>query len=61
MNRLILSGDMVAVDSYCGQLMEEHDETFSIADRLANQLIYAERLGLGTREADRIQTVEVTE
>ena len=29
-NRFILSWDMVALDTYCSRIMEEHDETYTI-------------------------------
>ena len=45
--RMVPSGDMVAVDSYCGSLMEKLDEVFNKGRRLRRQLDYAHQLGLG--------------
>jgi uncharacterized protein (DUF362 family) len=59
-NRLVLSGDMVAVDAHCAALMEQRDETFSAARRVAAQLDYAVRLRLGTRDLHAMKLVELT-
>lgn len=57
-NRLIFSGDMAALDSYCAQLMAKHDPTFS-AGMIAGQLRYAASLGLGAPDLDRVKFVEI--
>lgn len=57
--RMVLSGDMVAVDSYCGSLMEKLDETFHKARRLQRQLDYAHSLGLGEFDLAKAEVVEV--
>jgi uncharacterized protein (DUF362 family) len=57
-NRLILSGDMVALDSYCARLMARHDPTFSV-DMIAGQLRHAATLGLGSPDLDRLKVVEI--
>jgi uncharacterized protein (DUF362 family) len=57
-NKLILSGDMVAVDSYCARLMAQHDETFSL-DMVAPQLKHATALGLGKADLDAVKIVEI--
>ncbi len=59
-NRLILSGDMVAVDSYCADLMQKYDETFQKERRVKWQLEYAKRLGLGTMDLNQVETIEIT-
>ena len=46
---------MVAVDCYCGGVMERLDPTFSRSKRLQRQLEYAQSLGLG--EADLAKAV----
>ncbi len=60
MNRLILSGDMVAVDSYCADLMQKYDETFQKEKRVERQLEYARHLGLGTKDLNQVETIEIT-
>ncbi len=57
-NRLILSGDMAALDSYCAQLMARHDPTFSV-DMIRGQLRHAATLGLGSPDLERVKVVEI--
>ncbi len=57
--RLVLSGDMVAVDAYCGRLMEKLDSTFDRGKRLQRQLDYAQSLGLGEAELAKAELLEV--
>ncbi|HVO63837.1 MAG TPA: DUF362 domain-containing protein [Terriglobales bacterium] len=57
--RMVLSGDMVAVDSYCGRLMQKVDATFDPSRRLRHQLEYAQSLGLGESDLTRTEVVEV--
>jgi len=57
-NRLVLSGDMAAIDSYCAQLMARHDPTFA-TEMVAGQLRHAANLGLGTPDLDRVKVVEL--
>ena len=56
-NKLILSGDMVAVDAYCARLMAQRDETFTL-DMVAPQLRHAAALGLGKADLDAVKVVE---
>ena len=56
--RMILSGDMVAVDAYCAHLLAEHDATFS-PEMISEQLRHAQSLGLGQPDLSQIQVVEV--
>jgi len=58
-NKLILSGDMVAVDAYCAGLMARHDETFTL-DMVAPQLKHAAALGLGRADLDAVKVVEIS-
>jgi uncharacterized protein (DUF362 family) len=51
-DQLIVSGDMVATDAYCAQLMERLDKTFAVDRRVKAQLAYARTLGLG--DPDRL-------
>ncbi len=57
-NRVILSGDMAAIDSYCARLMAKHDPTFS-ENMIAAQLRYAASLGLGSPDLDHVKVVEI--
>jgi len=57
-NKLILSGDMVAVDAYCARLLAQHDETFKF-DMIAPQLRHAAALGLGRADLDAVKIVEI--
>lgn len=57
-NRFILSGDMVALDAYCSQLMEEHDETYT-TEMILPYLRVAERLGLGTMDLKKVKVIEL--
>ena len=58
-NKLIFSGDMVAVDAYCARLMAQHDETFTV-DMIAPQLKHAAALGLGKADLDAVKIVELS-
>jgi len=57
-NKLILSGDMVAVDAYCARLMAQHDETFRL-DMVAPQMRHATELGMGKADLDAVKVVEI--
>lgn len=58
-HRIVLSGDMVAVDSYCGRLMEQVDPTFSKNKRLQRQLEYAQSVGLGECNLSKMDVLEI--
>jgi uncharacterized protein (DUF362 family) len=58
-NRLILSGDMVATDAYCATILDEHDEKFT-RETVDTTLEYAHLLGLGERDLRKVTTIEVT-
>lgn len=60
-SKLILSGDMVAVDSYCVDLMEKYDETFAKERTVEARLNYAQTLKLGTKDLAQAEIIEVTE
>jgi uncharacterized protein (DUF362 family) len=57
-NRIILSGDMVALDAYCSRIMEEYDETYT-TDMIVPYLRVAERLGLGTMDLNKAKVIEL--
>ena len=58
-NKMILGGDMVAIDVYCAKLLEKHDSTFS-ADMVSITQSYAEKLGLGTSDLSKVKIIEIT-
>ncbi|MDH5406512.1 MAG: DUF362 domain-containing protein [Candidatus Aminicenantes bacterium] len=57
-NLLILGGDMVAIDSYCGRIMEQYDDTFEFR-MIEPCLSYAESLGLGTADLSKVEIIEL--
>jgi len=57
-NEIVISGDMLAVDAYCGQLMQKNDPTFDPTRRLAFQLAYGRELGLGEPDLSRVEVLE---
>ena len=59
LNKIILCGDIVATDTYCAQLMEDNDSTFS-ASFIDTTLSHAVSLGLGTTDLSQLEIVEVT-
>ena len=59
-NKLILGNDMVAIDSYCSDLMMKHDPSFSKKARVQRQLEYAVHLGLGAYDSGKIEIREVS-
>ncbi|UCH10006.1 MAG: DUF362 domain-containing protein [Fidelibacterota bacterium] len=58
-HRLIISGDLVATDAYCAQLLADHDDTFH-QETILKTLEYAQSLGLGTRDLTQVNIVEVS-
>jgi len=58
-NKIIISGDMVATDTYCAKILDENDETFS-AEQIESTLKYAEKLGLGTSDLSKVKIIELT-
>jgi hypothetical protein len=58
-NRLIISGDMVAVDRYCAGLLASYDSNFSISD-IQETLDRASEIGLGVDSLDNVEIIEVS-
>jgi uncharacterized protein (DUF362 family) len=60
-NRIILTGDMVAADAVAMELMKEFDATFSAENEaiVRRQFQHAEELGLGTSDLSRFEVVEI--
>jgi len=58
-NKMILGGDMVAIDVYCAKLLEKHDTTFS-SDMVTITQSYAEKLGLGIKDLGKVKVIEIT-
>jgi uncharacterized protein (DUF362 family) len=59
-NKIILGNDMVAIDSYCAELMQKHDSTFSKKKRLQNQLDIAATLNLGRQKLSNVEIIEIS-
>ncbi len=61
-NRLLVSGDMVAADAMALELMKEYDSTFTAENEgiLRRQHRHAEELGLGTGDLAKVEIVEIT-
>ncbi|OGL42401.1 MAG: hypothetical protein A2042_02555 [Candidatus Schekmanbacteria bacterium GWA2_38_11] len=57
-NKLIISGDIVATDAYCSSLMAKHDPSYSL-DIWEPVLKYGEKLGLGISDPKKIEIVEI--
>lgn len=57
-NKLILSGDMAAIDSYCARLLAQHDKTFT-PDMAIPALKHATALRLGNADPDAVKIVEI--
>ena len=60
-NRMVLCGDMVALDAYCSErILQNFDADFSITT-IRPTLQKAEQLGLGTADLDQIEILEIDE
>jgi uncharacterized protein (DUF362 family) len=60
-NRMVLGGDMVALDSYCAQhILADHDPDFD-PESIRLTLTNAEQLGLGTSDLSRVDILEIDE
>jgi len=59
-NEVIFSGDMVAADAYCSELMERYDNSFNPRKRIKKQLNYAQELGLGIADLSKIEILELS-
>jgi uncharacterized protein (DUF362 family) len=57
-NKIILSVDMVAADSYCARLLARHDQSFTF-DMAVPALRHATALGLGQADPDAVRIVEI--
>jgi uncharacterized protein (DUF362 family) len=61
-NRLLLSGDMVAADAMAMELMKQYDSTFTAENEriVRRQHQHAEELGLGTGDLSKVEIVEIS-
>jgi uncharacterized protein (DUF362 family) len=60
-DRMILSGDMVALDAYCAQrILQPHDPGFD-PETIRPILDSAEDLGLGTSDLSKVEILEIDE
>lgn len=60
-NRLIITGDMVAADVVALDLMKRHDPTLSAESEaiVRRQQAYAEELGLGSTDLSKLEVIEI--
>lgn len=60
-DRLIVTGDMVAADTVAMEIMREHDTTFTDAHEaiLRRQFAHAEALELGTSDLSKLEVIRV--
>lgn len=60
-NRLIITGDMVAADTVALQLMKEYDDSFTSENEtiVRRQLAHAEELGLGSIDLSQVEIIEI--
>lgn len=60
-NRMILSGDVVALDAYCAnRILQPHDPSFD-PETIRPTLDNAEELGLGTSDLSEVEILEIDE
>lgn len=60
-NRLVLSGDMVAADAYCAErILGIHDSGF-LSTSISPTLDRAQQLGLGTADLNHVEILEIDE
>lgn len=58
-NKIVISGDIVATDVYCAKIMADNDPTFSY-DLIRRTIDRAEELGLGTSDLNEVDIIEIT-
>ena len=60
-NRLIITGDMVAADVVAMQLMKQYDDTFTLANEtiVRRQQEHANELGLGFSDLSQLEIIEI--
>jgi len=60
-NRLIVTGDVVAADTVALGLMKQHDDTLGPENDtiVRRQLEHAEELGLGTSDLSKVEIIEI--
>jgi len=57
-NKLLISSDMVALDSYSAEMMEQEDPSFS-HDMMERTLAHGVELGLGIKDLDGVEIKEI--
>jgi hypothetical protein len=56
---LIICGDIVATDTYCAELLAQHDSTFT-PEMIQTTLDWAAGLGLGENNLGNVDVREIT-
>lgn len=61
-NRIILTGDMIAADAVAMELMKQHDATFTAENEaiVRRQFQHAEELDLGMSDLSKFEVVEIS-
>lgn len=61
-NRLIITGDMIAADVIAMDLMKQYDDSFTSTNEaiIHRQHEHAEELGLGTSDLSKLEIIELT-
>ena len=61
-NRLIVTGDMIAADVVAMDLMKKFDDTFTLTNEaiVRRQHEHAEDLGVGTSDLSKLEIIEVS-
>lgn len=61
-NRLIITGDMIAADAVAMDLIKKYDDTFTPANEaiVRRQWEHAEELGVGTGDLSKFEIIELT-
>ena len=57
-NRMIFSGDMVALDLYCSMIMEQYDDTYT-TEMIMPYLREAHALGLGRLNLQEVELIKI--
>jgi uncharacterized protein (DUF362 family) len=57
-NKIVLSGDIVATDAYCAEILAAHDQEFTL-DMALPIIGRAEYLGMGTKKLSEVEVIEI--
>jgi len=60
-NKILISGDMVAVDSYCAERIMQNEDPGFFVDSIHPTLKKGEMFGLGTSDLNKVEIFEIDE